>query len=184
MWNIKKRKMEVNNIKNRIGNQLIIKSYEAGFRATSEGNIISHKGKRVGSDRGDGRISFASIKDDNGIRRMLLAHRFIAYQLYGDKIFEKGIIVRHLNDNPSDNRFENIAIGTRKDNARDGKRNGVVYGGWQLKKEYGNIYRYYKKYGWNKTLRRFDCGYSALSYIKNNYKPTLKDKILMNLNIT
>ena len=54
--------MEVNSIKNRIGNQLIIKCYEAGFRATPEGDIISHRGKIVGYDRGDGRIQFSSIK--------------------------------------------------------------------------------------------------------------------------
>ena len=184
MWSIKKRKMEVNNIKNRIGNQLIIKCYEAGFRATPEGYIISHKGKRVGSDRGDGRIAFKSIVDDNGISRSLLAHRFIAYQLYGDKIFEKGIIVRHLNDNPSDNRFENISLGTRKDNTRDGKKNGVVYGPGKYKGQHGAIYRYYKKYGWSKTQRDFNLGYNMLFYIKNNYKPTLKDKILLKLNLS
>lgn len=40
---------------------------------------------------------------------------------------------RHLNDDPSDNRVENLAWGTRLDNARDKARNGRQIRGEQLK---------------------------------------------------
>jgi len=46
-------------------------------------------------------------------------HRFVAYQKYGNKIFDKDTQVRHLNGNPSDNEAYNIAIGTAHDNTMD-----------------------------------------------------------------
>lgn len=46
-------------------------------------------------------------------------HKLQAYQKYGDKIFEPGIVCRHLNDIKLDNSYDNIAIGTKKDNSQD-----------------------------------------------------------------
>ena len=37
-----------------------------------------------------------------------------------------GEICRHLNDNPLDNRLENLAWGTEQDNSNDAKRNGLI----------------------------------------------------------
>lgn len=50
-------------------------------------------------------------------------HRIQAYHIYGDKIFEKGIVVRHLNGNSIDNKRSNIAIGTSSQNSMDIPRN-------------------------------------------------------------
>lgn len=46
-------------------------------------------------------------------------HRIQAYQIYGDRIFEPGIVVRHLNSNRLDNKNVNIAIGTPRQNSLD-----------------------------------------------------------------
>lgn len=46
-------------------------------------------------------------------------HKLQAFQKYGDKIFEKGIVCRHLNDVKLDNSYDNIAIGTHRDNFHD-----------------------------------------------------------------
>ena len=40
-------------------------------------------------------------------------------QKFGDKIFEEGIVVRHLNGDSLDNSWENISIGTNSDNCLD-----------------------------------------------------------------
>lgn len=148
-----------------------------GFRATEDGTIISNTGKSVGSQRPDGRMHFVSIADENGLRRTLLSHRFIAYQLYGDKIFEPGIVVRHLNDDPSDNRFENIALGTYKDNKRDQKSNNIKSTPGKYNGSYGAIYRYYMANGWSKTMKDLNLSYRMLAYVKTNYTPTLVDKV-------
>lgn len=46
-------------------------------------------------------------------------HRLQAFQKFGEKIFEKGIVVRHLNGNPLDNSWKNIEIGTQSENQLD-----------------------------------------------------------------
>lgn len=46
-------------------------------------------------------------------------HRLMAFQKFGKEIYKTGIVVRHLNGNPSDNSFNNIAIGTERDNYFD-----------------------------------------------------------------
>lgn len=46
-------------------------------------------------------------------------HRIQAYIKYGVLIYEKGMMVRHLNNNKLDNSWINIAIGTAYDNAHD-----------------------------------------------------------------
>jgi len=57
------------------------------------------------------RIQSKSIK--------VFLHRLVAYEKYQDKLFEFGIVVRHLNGNQKDNSFENICIGTNQDNMLD-----------------------------------------------------------------
>ena len=46
-------------------------------------------------------------------------HRLVAYEKYQDKLFQPGILVRHLNGNSKDNSFENICIGTQTENMLD-----------------------------------------------------------------
>ena len=46
-------------------------------------------------------------------------HRLQAYQKYGNDIYKEGIVVRHLNGDRYDNSYNNIAIGTIKDNKHD-----------------------------------------------------------------
>ena len=46
-------------------------------------------------------------------------HKLLAYHLFGDSIFEDGILVRHFNGNNLDNSPENIKLGTALDNYYD-----------------------------------------------------------------
>lgn len=48
-------------------------------------------------------------------------HRLVALTFLGEP---GGRLVRHLNDNPLDNRVENLAYGSSSDNAQDALRNG------------------------------------------------------------
>lgn len=50
-------------------------------------------------------------------------HRIVAETFLGPAPFD-GAIIRHLNDDPSDNKAENLAWGSHKDNAADRDRNG------------------------------------------------------------
>jgi hypothetical protein len=46
-------------------------------------------------------------------------HRIVAYIKYGKAALESGIDTRHLNGNRQDNSWDNISIGTRKENMGD-----------------------------------------------------------------
>lgn len=49
-------------------------------------------------------------------------HRLQAYLLYGELLFEKGVVVRHLDGNPTNNKISNIAIGSSSENSMDRPR--------------------------------------------------------------
>lgn len=46
-------------------------------------------------------------------------HRVIAFRKYGSIVFEKGILVRHLDGNKINNSPDNLVIGTNQDNVND-----------------------------------------------------------------
>jgi hypothetical protein len=96
-------------------------AYKSGYHATNEGEIISPRGNKL-------KLKIAKSKDypykefsvcfQNSVYSVNV-HRLCAYQKYGDSMFEKGIVVRHLNGDPLDNSLNNIAIGTASDNMMD-----------------------------------------------------------------
>ena len=55
--------------------------------------------------------------------RLIHSHRIVYAWWHGE--CPAGLLVRHLNDVKTDNRRENLALGTTTDNAADGVRNGV-----------------------------------------------------------
>jgi len=58
----------------------------------------------------------------DGVTRTVRVHTLVALTFLGPR--PEGQIVRHLNDDPLDNRPENLAYGTHLDNMRDMARNG------------------------------------------------------------
>lgn len=74
----------------------------------------------VGNGR---RPRYAVILIREGKRHSLLVHRLVLIAFVGP--CPPGKESRHLNDDPSDNRLENLAWGTRLENAADAKRNGI-----------------------------------------------------------
>lgn len=90
--------------------------YELGYRILNCGKIISKSGCEIkGGLDGEGYIRVNS----RGKFNYFMAHRLQAYQKYFDKIYEKGIEVRHFNSNRIDNSYDNILIGTHKENMMD-----------------------------------------------------------------
>ena len=90
---------------------------DMGVVTSAMGNIltpmINKEGYKVIS------ICTKTHKDINHSSYPLKVHRLQAYQKFGDKIFDKGIQVRHLNNIKNDNSFENIEIGTPSQNQLD-----------------------------------------------------------------
>jgi hypothetical protein len=100
--------------------QALITAYEKGYRVRN-GCVLGIQKKqplklRVSSF---GYLYFR-IKLGKTSHNVYL-HRLVAYEKYKDKLFIPGIVVRHLNGNPKDNSFENICIGTTRQNIMDRK---------------------------------------------------------------
>lgn len=103
----------------KVGKKVLEEFFERGYYISKEGKIYNdHDAELKGwLDGGYLRIGLR-IKDYN-IPKSVKVHKLQAYQKYGNKIFEKGIVVRHLDGNPLNNSWDNIAIGTPSDNQRD-----------------------------------------------------------------
>ena len=98
---------------------LIVLAKEKGYTADRQGNIFTPEGnKLVGSRSKTGHLNFIPNVVERSKRSSVLAHRFIAYYFFGEELF-KHPLVRHLNDDPSDNRLCNLALGSHKDNRAD-----------------------------------------------------------------
>lgn len=98
------------------GKRIEEKAYQAGYRVTEEGEVISpHSGKPLKLYlRKHGYLSFSYDHTDK-----VWVHRLQAFQKYGERIYEPGIQVRHLDGNSVNNRADNIAIGTQSENMMD-----------------------------------------------------------------
>lgn len=68
---------------------------------------------------------YAVTLSSGGKRHRWQIHRLVARTFHGPEPFP-GAVVRHLNDVRTDNRVENLAWGTHKDNSADSIRNGCT----------------------------------------------------------
>jgi len=98
-------------------NDALLFAYEKGYRITNDGKCINPKGIELKGYSNSGYLGFGIRFHNKSIR--VYFHRLQAYQKFGDKIFEEGIVVRHLNSISSDNSWDNIGIGTHSDNMYD-----------------------------------------------------------------
>lgn len=91
-----------------------------GYKIDKDGKILNPRGRIISGIRGGwrGRYICISARFKNQCITVK-AHRLQAYQKYGNKIFDEGILVRHKNGNPGDNSWDNILIGTHSDNMMD-----------------------------------------------------------------
>ena len=93
-------------------NEIIKYLYKKGYRVENNklysftGNELKLRPDRNGYYRKTIRIRGFN----NGYP--LAIHRLVAYQKYGDRLFETGIEVRHIDGNKLNNHEYNISIGT------------------------------------------------------------------------
>lgn len=98
-------------------------AYEKGYRVSRDGKLYGMKGEElIVKKRGKQRYPTFSVNvgalTKSGVFGIPV-HRFAAYCFYGEKMFEDGLVVRHLNGNVLDLRIENIKLGTNSENEHD-----------------------------------------------------------------
>ena len=98
----------------------LIRAYKQGYRVVGDKIVSPHTGKFVKlSNNSNGYPRFAYRVQSGSGKISLSVHRLVAYQKYGDKMFEPGIQVRHLDNNKKNFSLGNIAIGTASENTMD-----------------------------------------------------------------
>lgn len=138
----------------------IIDLKSKGYNCDKKGNIINSKGIIVkGSlDRSEKPYKTIGVRYSTG-KCNVKQHRFIAYIKYGNKLFDDGIVVRHLNGNSLDNSWENIVIGTQSDNMYDKLPEIRLKNSINATRKMQDLIR-----PLNKRLKIYEDVYSGLSY--------------------
>lgn len=97
--------------------EAIIQAYEKGYRVID--GIVYYKGrKRKAISRNNGYDAFSLRMYDKKSYTVPI-HRMVAYQKYGNKIFDIKIEIRHLNSDCLNNYEHNIGIGSKSENNQD-----------------------------------------------------------------
>lgn len=145
----------------------IIIAYEKGYRVLEDGVFISPKGVPLKTKLIRGKYECYSLKiGDNAIANLMI-HRLCAYQKFGDLLF-KADCVRHLDGNSLNNSWDNIAIGTIKDNVHDIPKKKRIWIGenaskYTIKWDREKIEEYYNKtHSYKETMNHFGISKSSL----------------------
>lgn len=148
-------------------------AHERGFKVLNDGTVISHTGRILkGYINSTGYIVVAIRV--NKIRHCFGVHKLMAYQKYGESMFEDGIVVRHLNGNSLDNSFDNIAIGTQQQNNLDKTpevrmRAALHAASFIRKHDKEKVKEYFKDHGFKKAMIHFGISSKGtMSYIINH----------------
>lgn len=146
---------------------------ERGYIINELGFVYNSKGKLVnGTIRNNYKCICFKI---NGKDKKIPFHRLQAYQKFGDKIYEENTEIRHLDNDPLNNSFDNIEIGTSSDNKFDRPieiRKNIAS---NAHKKYSNelvleIKEYYNSgHSYKEIMEKFNVSSKGtISYIINN----------------
>lgn len=97
--------------------QRIVEAYERGYGVTECGKLHSFKGPLKVKRHGKQRYPTFST-NWQGVFGVPV-HLFAAYVFYGEKAFEEGIVVRHLDGDTENISKSNIVLGTHSENNLD-----------------------------------------------------------------
>ena len=90
-----------------------------GYSISKEGKVKGPKGD-INGYKDDDYLQF-SIRGENKKIFKIRFHKFQAYMKFGDRIFEKGLLVRHLDGNSLNNSWDNLELGNQQQNMLDRK---------------------------------------------------------------
>jgi hypothetical protein len=96
----------------------LIYAYEKGYRVRDNNVYGIAKNQPLKLMCSTSGYFYFNVKINKKSVKVFL-HRLVAYEKYQNKLFEPGVFVRHLNGDSKDNTFNNIYIGTQKENMLD-----------------------------------------------------------------
>ena len=160
--------------KTNMGVKLLIGSSERGYYINKNGDVFFKNKRRKVNYDAHGYARFG-VKDERGKVISVMVHRLQAYQKYGDRIFEKGIQVRHLDNDCKNNNWDNIGIGTQSENMMDippekRKERGVHAASYNIKHDAVKIKNDYStgEFSYRDLMKKYDISSKGtMSHIIN-----------------
>lgn len=149
-------------------------AYNKGYYVCKNGLMYNPRGKRIANHHSGTGYYGATFRFKTKFKKCKV-HRLQAYQKYGDLIYEKEIVVRHLDGNSFNNSWENIKIGTYQQNSLDISKekrferalNATSYIRKYDKKEVRMFYASVKSY--KETMEKFNISSKGtLHYVLNS----------------
>ena len=126
-------------------NQNEIYANKLGYKVLKNGTLLNPQNKSIGHYNNKGYKRFTLKKDKKTY--FIFVHRLQAYQKYKDMIYNKNILVRHLDGDKTNNSYSNIVLGTNKDNMLDRDKEALI-------KQANYASSFTKKYN-NELVKRF-----------------------------
>ena len=162
--------------------ELLEWTFFKGYRVNENGEVITPKGKvrklsRKVDNRGtkpDIRFTFNMKLPGQASSGPIPVHRLAAYQKFGDKMFKKGIQVRHLDGDSTNNKPDNTDIGSPSVNAYDrdpearrlhAQKAGQKMPHYKGEEFWDNVRADHESgMGYKKLRKKYGVALSALSY--------------------
>ena len=123
--------------------------FDKGYRVNDLGEVINPKGDKIMcSEHSKGYRCIGHRI--NGGKSNIPVHRLQAYIKFGNKIYTKGLVVRHLDGDKLNNSYKNIELGTYSDNRmdmpeEDRKRLAQLAADTQKIYDHNDVYKFYCK---------------------------------------
>jgi hypothetical protein len=152
-------------------------AYEKGYYVDKYGNVfnIYNKKRKIYLDSKKNYYIF-SLRFGNKIM-CCYVHKLVAYQKFGDIIYESNYDIRHLNNNKIDNSWNNINFGTKSQNMMDTpkeerQKHAKHASSFIIKYEANEIIDFYNKCrSYKETMNHFNISSKGtLHYILNKRK--------------
>lgn len=104
-------------LKTKMQNNIKI-AVERGYKVLNNGTLIGPNGPKNIKLFGKQKYPIFTISIGNKVQTIPV-HILASFCFYGDKVFDKNLVVRHLNSNTLDVNINNIKLGTHSDNNLD-----------------------------------------------------------------
>lgn len=114
-----------------------------GYFVNEEGIVFNSKHEHIKLSASKTKYLSFNIRTTKKCPTRCYVHRLQAFQKYKEKIFEEGVVVRHLDNNSLNNRSDNLEIGTQKDNALDIPKEKRIINASHPKHNHENIIKDY-----------------------------------------
>lgn len=152
-----------------------LEAFKKGYRVTTSGSVFGLRGKEIGLYKNNCGYYCFSFRDKDSKSHSVTIHRLQAFQKYELLLYNDGIMARHKNGIKEDNSYDNILIGTARDNQMDIPENirmarSLYATSFMRKYHKGTVINYHISHGnsYKKTMNHFGISSKGtLHYILN-----------------